>query len=856
MKKNLSLLSGTLLFLLFLMPGLYAQTICINELDSDQVGTDNEEFVELKSSTGNVSLDGYVLVLFNGGTDESYNAIDLDGFSTNANGFFVIGNVAGAYVDETDMRVSSSNFLQNGADAVALFLGDEADFPNGTPVSPFPSGTTLVDALVYDTNDADDMELLTAFGEMTQYDEGEGGVDRTIVSIQQTNDDCSSNTFVLAGPTPGAANAMPTSCDITNLMVTSDGTCDGNNAEFTVTFDVVDGSGDYEVLQFFSPLEGQNVAGGTVAIGDASVTGQAMTGQVSITVTITNAAELDTIDVDVRDANDLTCSFGSTVEVIIPDCFDPMPSCPNVGDLVITEIMNNPSAVSDNDGEYFEVYNPTGSGIDLLGFVIKDTTANNPNMHTISQSVTVPAGGYAVLGINNDSGTNGGVNVDYQYADFFLSNSGDEIVLECNEVVIDQVIYNNMENFPDPNGASINLNPDNLDATDNDDGNNWCESTSDIMMNGDLGTPGAANDACDGGSGGTCDNPDALILTAVFDGPLTGGLPKGIEIYVAENVSDLSAFGIGVASNGNPSNGAPGFTFPADMVSAGTFIYVSLEDTQFFNFFGFNPDYSTGILNISGDDAVELYCGTTVVDVFGEVGTDGTGEPWEYTDGWAYRNDATGPDGSTFVLGNWSFSGLDALDGETTNASAMTPVPIGDYSTFTGGCPTNRIFDNQTVPAGNYAAANSITTSNSVDIASGATVTFNAQTITLGVGFTASSAGGTTFTATVNPCTPLANNEVEMRSEEALPSVESVRIAPNPMRAIAQIQYELSTRTEVVVAVTDMNGKVVAQLVNGLTQDAGIYQLDFNAADLAAGLYFVLVRTDSGYLVEKLSIVK
>ncbi len=856
MKKKLFLLSRTLLFVLLSMSSLYAQTICINELDSDQTGIDSEEFVELKSNTGNVSLDGYVLVLFNGNMDESYNAIDLDGFSTDANGFFVIGNVAGADIDETDIRVSASNFLQNGADAVALFLGDEADFPNGTPVSPFPTGTTLVDALVYDTSNPDDMELLTALGETTQYDEGEGGVDRTIVSIQQTNDDCASNTFVLAGPTPGAANTMPTSCDITNLAVASDGACDGNNAEFTVTFDVVDGSGDYEVLQFFAPLEGQTVAGGTVATGDASVTGQAMNGQVSITVTVTNVTELDTIGVDVRDANDLTCSFGSTVEVIIPDCFDPMPTCPNVGDLVITEIMNNPSVVSDSDGEYFEVYNPTGSAIDLLGFVIKDTTANNPNVHTINQSVMVPAGGYAVLGINDDNATNGGVNVDYQYGDFFLGNSGDEVVLECDGVVIDQVIYNNMNNFPDPNGASINLNPDNLDATDNDDGNNWCESTSEITMNGDLGTPGAANDACNGGNGGTCDNPDALILTAVFDGPLPGGLPKGIEIYVAENVSDLSAFGIGVAANGNSSNGTPGFTFPADMVTAGTFLYVSLEDVNFFDFFGFNPDYTTGILNINGDDAIELYCGATVVDVFGEVGTDGSGEAWDYSDGWAYRNDATGPDGSTFVLANWSFSGVDALDGETDNASATTPVPIGDYSTFSGGCPTNRIFDNQTIPAGNYAAANSITTSNSVDIASGAAVTFNAQTITLGVGFTASSAGGTTFTATVNPCTPLANNEVEMRSEAALPSVESVRIAPNPLRDAAQIQYELSTRTEVVVAVTDMNGKVVAQLVNGLTQDAGLYQLDFNAADWAAGLYFVLVRTDSGYLVEKMSIVK
>ncbi len=69
-----------------------------------------------------------------------------------------------------------------------------------------------------------------------------------------------------------------------------------------------------------------------------------------------------------------------------------------------------------------------------------------------------------------------------------------------------------------------------------------------------------------------------------------------------------------------------------------------------------------------------------VVDVFGDIDVDGIGQAWEYTDGWAYRVDGTGPDGSTFVLGNWTFSGPNALDGETTNDTAAIPMPIGTYS--------------------------------------------------------------------------------------------------------------------------------------------------------------------------------
>ena len=32
--------------------------------------------------------------------------------------------------------------------------------------------------------------------------------------------------------------------------------------------------------------------------------------------------------------------------------------------------------------------------------------------------------------------------------------------------------------------------------------------------------------------------------------------------------------------------------------------------------------------------------------MFGEVGVDGTGDPWEYLDGWAYRVDGSGPAGT------------------------------------------------------------------------------------------------------------------------------------------------------------------------------------------------------------------
>jgi len=174
-------------------------------------------------------------------------------------------------------------------------------------------------------------------------------------------------------------------------------------------------------------------------------------------------------------------------------------------------------------------------------------------------------------------------------------------------------------------------------------------------------------------------NAQDLIITSVYDATLSGGTPKGVELYVLNDISDMSIYGIGSANNGGGSDGEE-FTFPADAFTAGTFIYISSESVYFNNWFGFSPNYTSGAMSINGDDAIELFMNGSVVDIFGEINDDGPGQPWEYKDGWAYRVNGTGPDGSTFTLANFTYSGPDALDGETSNSTATTPVPIGTYT--------------------------------------------------------------------------------------------------------------------------------------------------------------------------------
>lgn len=183
-----------------------------------------------------------------------------------------------------------------------------------------------------------------------------------------------------------------------------------------------------------------------------------------------------------------------------------------------------------------------------------------------------------------------------------------------------------------------------------------------------------------------------LVITGVVDGDLTGGKPKAIEIYVINDIADLSVYGFGSANNGGGTDGVE-FIFPADAATAGDFIYIISDDDSedngdddvlFENFFGFSADYETGAAAINGDDAVELFLNDVVVDVFGDINVNGDNTSWDYTNGWAYRQNGTGPS-ATFNESEWPTQGAGLLDGFMTNAEADFPFPLGTYSTEGGG---------------------------------------------------------------------------------------------------------------------------------------------------------------------------
>jgi len=193
-----------------------------------------------------------------------------------------------------------------------------------------------------------------------------------------------------------------------------------------------------------------------------------------------------------------------------------------VGALIITEVMHDPAAVADPDGEWIEVYNATAVLMNLVGMRLHDNGADSV---TVDGDVIIGPFAHAVLGTNADSATNGGVVVHHEYeaAAFSLSNAGDVIVVEHDGTVLDSLAYDPAMSWPDPVGASISLDPSSYDVSLNDAGTAWCATHAWAeyeLLGGDHATPGLFNPECcpdadgdgytDASCGGDdCDDADA-----------------------------------------------------------------------------------------------------------------------------------------------------------------------------------------------------------------------------------------------------------------------------------------------------------------------------------------------------------
>ena len=205
------------------------------------------------------------------------------------------------------------------------------------------------------------------------------------------------------------------------------------------------------------------------------------------------------------------------------------------GQLVINEFMADPALSADASGEWFEVYNRGASSVNLQNFRI---ASGNDAVHTITASVTVPAGGFVVLGRDANTATNGGVTLAYSYGTAItLANAGDWLSLrDASGATVDSIAYTSTTA-----GKSWGVKDASLDNT-TVGSSNWVLQTSTFGA-GDAGTPGRANDGAVGGGGGGTAQAITVRFLDVGQGDATY-ITNGTSKVIIDGGPDTVRFGL------------------------------------------------------------------------------------------------------------------------------------------------------------------------------------------------------------------------------------------------------------------------------------------------------------------------
>jgi len=159
------------------------------------------------------------------------------------------------------------------------------------------------------------------------------------------------------------------------------------------------------------------------------------------------------------------------------------------------------------------------------------------------------------------------------------------------------------------------------------------------------------------------------VLALTWDGSDTND-GKAVHVVANTDISDLSLYSLGVANNGSGTDG-PEYTFPAISLSEGDNVLVARNPaalTAYFEDCGSEFAQileSNNSISQNGDDAIELFSGDTIIEVYGDSDVDGTGEAWEYSGSWAYK-----------IGREWTTGGIDCSVGGTLNSNSPCPYPI------------------------------------------------------------------------------------------------------------------------------------------------------------------------------------
>lgn len=299
---------------------------------------------------------------------------------------------------------------------------------------------------------------------------------------------------------------------------------------------------------------------------------------------------------------------------------------PEVGDLVIAEVMPSPNAVSDTTGEWFEVV--ATRAVDLNGIGLdRVSDSANPNVISSATCLHLAAGERALFARSTDPANNGGLPPVTASFTFSLitgsSTTPGDVRIVRDALLLDAVTWTRSTA-----GASLQLDPDFANPVDNDLQTSWCDATT-AYGAGDLGTPRAVNIECAGGPApGTCLEsgsaralvspvPGDLVITEVMPNPsaVSDSVGEWFEVLVTRDV-DLN--GVGLDRAGDTASAVVIASADCMRASAGTHLVFArsadpaingrlLDVTHTFNF-----SLVSGSTSSPGD--VRLVLGSTTLD--------------------------------------------------------------------------------------------------------------------------------------------------------------------------------------------------------------------------------------------------
>ena len=298
-------------------------------------GSSNNKCLEIYNGTGaTVDLGTYSVEIYGNGSLTASSTIALSG-TLAADSYYLVCNtqadVSGALIGLTpDLTSGALNF--NGNDAVALNNGSGLTDVFGTigadPGSAWNSANcSTANQTFVKKNTGGDCNGFEAFDGSIEFE----AVVENIYDCFAQNDATVFNTYVQPA------------CSISNISA-SQAVCDGSNAVFAVSFDVVAGSGFYIVLDVDNNV--------TLATGNAS----------PISVTVENNFAETALNINVLDGTDVACLGSVFANVALPDC-----SAPAVCDgLIIAAYLEGSS-----NNKCLEIYNGTGADVDLSTYAVE-----------------------------------------------------------------------------------------------------------------------------------------------------------------------------------------------------------------------------------------------------------------------------------------------------------------------------------------------------------------------------------------------------------------------------------------------------------------------------------------------------